>query len=121
MEAQRQTINMVSWDLLRRDPNTKYDISNGDKTFILKMSRKCTIAIQAIWDSLDAADGTLKVYGSNDGDTFDLLSGESSKTMSSTPSSWSFIKDLFNWEYIAVEVAVGSNTAGNLGLTLEIK
>ena len=121
MNTARQQINMVSGDLIRRDNTTVYDVSNGARSFIIPFSKGTSFSIQAIWTGLSANDGVLKVYGSNDNSNFDLLPGTATKTMTTASGSWSFIKDYFNWEYIAVEFTPNTVATGTIKLILDIK
>ena len=113
-------INLIKGDLLKRNSDG-YDVSNGDRSFQILNSKKTPFSLQVIWSSLNNTDAVVKIYGSNDGSTFDLLPGTSSKTMTTASGSYSFVKDEFNWEYIALELTVNSVTSGTLKAILEIK
>ena len=114
-------INMISGNLWKRDSVTSYDLSLGDRSFKSIFSTDDAFSIQIEWESLDANDAVVKVYGSNDNENFDLLPGSSSKTLNSANGSYSFVKDDFNWEYIAIELTVNSVTSGTLKANLNIK
>ena len=114
-------INFVSGKEYMKDSTTVYDVSNGDRTFSMPISLKSNFSMQCKWTTLDAVDGTLKIYGSNDNVNWDLLPSKSSETMVSASSSFTFIKDEFNWDYMALVFTANAVTSGSLKLTLTIK
>ena len=114
-------INFVSGKEYKKDTTTVYDCSNGNESFIMKISVDVPFSMQLIWDSLDNTDATVVIYGSNDGSTFDQLPSTSSKTLNTANGSFSFIKDEFSWDYMAIELTVNSVTSGNLKLILNLK
>jgi len=114
-------INLIKGDLWSRN-ETGYDLSLGDKSFQILNSKKNAFSVQLIWEGLTGIlDATVKIYGSNDGNTFDLLSGTSSVTLDSANDSFSFIKDKFNWKYLSINVVVNGVTGGVLKAILEVK
>lgn len=115
-----QKINLVSGKEYKKDNTTVYDVANGSRVFSIPLSTVNTWSIQAIWNSLNKTDGKIEVYGSNDNTNWDLLPS-ASKIMNSATSSYTFIKDEFNWDYVALKYTAGTVTAGTLKLILKMK
>jgi len=115
-------INLISGDLWVRDDTTVYDLSLGTQSFSIKNSKKNPFTLQIVWAALTGSlNGTAKVYGSNDGVNYDLLTGTASKTLNTAGGSFSFVKDAFEWEWLRLVVTVVGITGGTISANLNIK
>lgn len=97
-----------------------YDMSGGDIEVEVPFSSQNPWSIQAIWDSLDAADATLKLEQSNDGTNFAEVWGDPTITMTGTSDTDIIEDDVFTSFHIKAVVAVNSVTSGTLSLIITV-
>ena len=116
-----QKINLVSGKEYKKDETTVYDVVNGTRLFSMPLSTVNTWSMQAIWTDLNKTDSKVEVYGSDDNLNWDPLPATSIKALNSATSSFTFIKDEFNWDYIAVKFTAPTEITGDLKLILKIK
>jgi hypothetical protein len=115
-------VNLVNGSITNL--TTTYDISLGSKDFIYAIPIRSSYAIQAsVTGLIGTLDATLDVYGSNDNTNWALIAAQATEriTLSATPSTSGWTKNLSNYDYIKVALTKNNCTGGSLTLLMVLK
>jgi hypothetical protein len=106
------------------DLTTAYNMASGTASFTYPIPIRSSYAIQASVVNLTGTlDATLDVYGSIDNNNWALIAPQATEriTLSSTPSTSGWTKNLSNYDFIKVTLTINNCTGGSLTLLMVLK
>ena len=115
-------INLVNSSIT--DLTSYYDISKGNSSFTYPVLLRSSYAIQVyVQDLTGTLDATLDVYGSNDNTHWALIAPLTTSriTLSATPDTQGWTKNLANYDFVKVTLTVNNCTGGKLNLLMVLK
>ncbi len=115
-------VNLVNGSVT--DLLTTYDIAKGSANFTYQIPLRSSFSIQcSVSDLTGILDATLDIYGSNDSKNWASITPitYSRITLSATPDTHGWVKDITNYDFIKVTLTKNNCTGGNLTLLMVLK
>lgn len=109
-----------------------YDLASGDTELIIPVFGKSSARIEILWGTfnydsspygtaLDAADGTISMYESIDGENSQINPASTTITMTGGSGSGGFETNEIKSNYIHIPITVNSVTAGTVRVLVNLK